>query len=187
MSRISPKGLTSMRSKHVFLWSPHLFWYSVCLLTCINSLLFDSLKRLRIPLQSQKKVQNKLLRMMNNCTLKDHITTTSLLTKFNLPSVNQLSEEIKITEAWKIINISEYPIALIPNEPNRQTNGREVRSTTMRDWKEDANSKAGKSCFTYDTARLWNQCPSEIKTSATINQAKSAIKKYCKNLPTDQQ
>ena len=136
---------------------------------------------------SLQVAQNKLLRMMNNCTLKDHITTTSLLTKFNLPSVNQLSAEIKITEAWKIINISEYPIALIPNEPNRQTNGREVRSTTMRDWKEDANSKAGKSCFTYDTARLWNQCPSEIKTSATINQAKSAIKKYCKNLPTDQQ
>ena len=122
---------------------------------------------------------------MNGSSLKDHITTQSLLYKFNLPSVNQLSAEIKIIEAWKIMNIQDYPIKLWPNEPNRSTNGREVRSTSIREWKEDSTTKIGKTCFVIDTARLWNQSPAEIKMASTLNQAKTAIKKYCKSLPTD--
>ena len=43
--------------------------------------------------------QNKMLRMMNGSSLKDHITTSSLLEKFNLPSVNQLAAEIKINRS----------------------------------------------------------------------------------------
>ena len=123
--------------------------------------------------------------MMNGSTLKDHITTSSLLEKFNLPSVNQLAAEIKIMETWKILNVENYPIVLWQNEPNRQTNDREVRTTTIREWKEDSISKIGNCCFVIDAARLWNQLPSNIKVSTTINQAKNLTKNYCKQLPTD--
>ena len=44
-------------------------------------------------------------------------------------------------ETWKILNVENYPIVLWQNEPNRQTNDREVRTTTIREWKEDSISK----------------------------------------------
>ena len=74
--------------------------------------------------------------MINGSTIKDQITTKHLLAKFNIPSVNQLSAEIKLTEAWKIMNIPNYPITLEENNPNRNTGGRIVRETTKREWKE---------------------------------------------------
>ena len=95
---------------------------------------------------SLQVAQNEMLRIMNGSSLKDHTTTQSLFNKFNLPSVNQLSAEIKIIGAWKIMNIQDYPIKLWPNEPNRSTNGREVRSTSIREWKEDSTTKIGKTC-----------------------------------------
>ena len=39
------------------------------------------------------------LTMLDRVTLKDHVTNESLLQKYNLPSVNQLAAEIKLTEA----------------------------------------------------------------------------------------
>ena len=132
---------------------------------------------------SLQVAQNEMLRIMNGSSLKDHTTTQSLFNKFNLPSVNQLSAEIKIIEAWKIMNIQDYPIKLWPNEPNRSTNGREVRGTSIRELKEDSSTKIGKTCFVIDTARLWNQSPAEIKMANTLNQAKTAIKNIANHYP----
>ena len=52
-------------------------------------------------MKSVQAAQKKLLRVLDRVTLKDHITSNSLLLKYNLPSVNQLAAEIKLTEAWK--------------------------------------------------------------------------------------
>ena len=54
-------------------------------------------------MMSLQVAQNKMLRMINGSSLKDHVTSASLLDKYNLPSVNQLSAGIKILETWKII------------------------------------------------------------------------------------
>ena len=51
-------------------------------------------------MQAVQVSQNKMMRMLNGSTKKDHITSKSLLEKFNLPSVNQLAAEIKLIEAW---------------------------------------------------------------------------------------
>ena len=53
--------------------------------------------------------------MLDRVTLKDHVTAESLLLMYNLPSVNQLAAEIKLTETWKSINIQNYPFKLEPN------------------------------------------------------------------------
>ena len=111
---------------------------------------------------SLQVAQNKMLRMINGSSLKDHVTSASLLDKYNLPLVNQLSAEIKILETWKIMNIRDYPIELWPNEPNRHTNGRAARTTTIREWKEDSKSKAGDCCFVIDAARIWNQMTPDV-------------------------
>ena len=138
-----------------------------------------------VSMNSLQVAQNKMLRMLNGSSLKDHIHTSSILQKFNLPAVNQLAAEIKITESWKILNTEDYPITFWPNEPMRQTTGMTVRATSIRDWKEDCSTKTGRSSFIIDAARLWNQIPTNIKTAISLNQAKKAIKKYCLTLPID--
>ena len=42
-------------------------------------------------MKSAQIAQNKMLRMLDRVTLKDHVTSKSLLLKYNLPSVNQLA------------------------------------------------------------------------------------------------
>ena len=55
----------------------------------------------------------------------------------------------------------------------------------MREWKEDSTTKCGKTSFIIDSARLWNQISANIKSAKILNQAKSAIKSYCKQLSTE--
>ena len=66
-------------------------------------------------MKSAQIAPNKMLRMLDRVTLKDHVTSKSLLLKYNLPSVNQLAAEIKLIEAWKSQNIPNYPLKLEPN------------------------------------------------------------------------
>ena len=73
---------------------------------------------------SIQSAQNRLLRLLEGCTLKDRKSTKFLLDKHNLLSVNQLAIEIKMTETWKSINLINYPIKLKdnkdwPNQPDR--------------------------------------------------------------------
>ena len=82
-----------------------------------------------------------LLRMLDRVTLKDHITSESLLIKYNLPSVNQLAAEIKLTEAWKTQNINNYPFKLEANNPNRCDGDRIVRASTTKSGKIYLNPK----------------------------------------------
>ena len=55
-------------------------------------------------------IQNKLARVLNNVKLSDHKTTKSLLTNIDMPSVNQLNAQIKITEIWKAVHVENHPI-----------------------------------------------------------------------------
>ena len=133
-------------------------------------------------MHSAQVAQNKMLRMLNGSSKTDHVSTKHLLEKFNLPSVNQLAAEIKIIEAWKIMNVQGYPITLDLNNPSRNTGDRMVRETTTRHWKDYAKLKNSRESFNIDTAKLWNQVNSDIKSAENINIAKSKIKKYCRTL-----
>ena len=61
--------------------------------------------------------QNKMLRVIEGVSLKQHIPSKVLREKFGLPVVNQLAAEIKLTEAWKSINLPNYPfqVNLLPS------------------------------------------------------------------------
>ena len=37
--------------------------------------------------------------------------------------------------------------------------------------------------FVYMTAKIWNECPQEIKDEKKFERAKILIKEYCKTLP----
>ena len=138
------------------------------------------------PTNSQMKAvqvaQNKMLRMMDRISLKDHVTTKSLLDKYGLSSVNQLSGEIKLTEAWKSLNQEEYPFQMELHNPSQNKNDRMLRLSSVKIWKDDARSKAASESFSRDCAKLWNNAPANIKNAKTLSLAKKEIKLYCRSL-----
>ena len=133
-------------------------------------------------MKSIQVAQNKMLRMLEGVSLKDHDTSSSLLKKHNIPSVNQLSGEIKLLEAWKSINIPNYSFKLIPNNKCATDSDRALRITSIKVWKDTASSKVGVNSFCMDTAKLWNNAPTEIKNAKTIGTARNAIKKFTRTL-----
>ena len=138
------------------------------------------------PTNTQMKLiqvsQNKMLRMIDRTSLKEHVTSASLLQKYNLPSVNQLAAEIKLTEAWKSTHVDLYPVKMEPLNPGRPDIDRTVRTGTRKLWNDEANSTAAKLSFSRDTAKLWNNAPEKVTNAANLSCAKREIKKYCKLL-----
>ena len=134
-------------------------------------------------LKAVQIAQNKLLRLLDNSTLKDRKHTKDLLEKFNILSVNQTAIQIKLMEAWKATHMPNYPTQLEKNEENKLLNSRELRPTSIRLWREDGKSSAARESFSRNTAKIWNQAPITVKETRTLNQAKKAVKLYCKTLP----
>ena len=134
-------------------------------------------------MDSVQVAQNKMLRMLDRITLKDHISSQSLLEKYKLSSVNQLAAEIKMVEAWKIVNKENYPLKLEPHNPDKAVTHRELRPSSIKIWKDEAKSMAAKVSFSRDTAKLWNNAPEVIKSAQSLNIAKKEIKKFCSLLP----
>ena len=95
-----------------------------------------------------------------------------MLEKFNLLSVNQLAASIKLNEAWKSINIHDYPLQLEKNNSNAQPSTKSLRPTTTRAWNEDARSKASKESFSRNVAKLWNAASKSVQEANTFLSAK---------------
>ena len=126
------------------------------------------------------QITKSKLRMLDGVSLKEHITSSSLLKKYNLASVNQLAGEIKLLEAWKATHISSYPFQLEENNPNRHETDRIVRPKTTKMWKDYAKTKAASESIGIDCAKLWNNAPLDIKNATTLYGAKIGIKKFCR-------
>ena len=58
---------------------------------------------LQTDLKALQLMQNKMVRMVNHVKLSDKQTTSSLLKRINMISVNQINAQIKITEIWKVL------------------------------------------------------------------------------------
>ena len=59
----------------------------------------------------------------------------------------------------------------------------ELRTTSVRLWREDGKTSAARESFTRNSAKIWNQAPRAIKEAMTLYQAKKCVKDYCKTLP----
>ena len=129
-------------------------------------------------MKATQVAQNKMLRMVDGVSLKEHVTSSSLLQKYNIPSVNQLAGEIKLMVAWKAIHVPYYPFIMTKKYPNRTINDREVRPNTTKLWKDSAKSKAARENMSIDSARLWNIAPPNITNAVTQTAAKREIKKF---------
>ena len=59
-----------------------------------------------------QKAQNKLVRFLNKTRISDKVSTSSMLKKLNMCSVNQLNAKIKLTEMWKSVNIPNHNLEI---------------------------------------------------------------------------
>ena len=107
----------------------------------------------------------------------------SLLKKFNLLSVNQLSAQIKLVEVWKTINVENHPLTLDPYNLHVQNNTRDLRPQHNRVFNDSYKLQISSHSFNTDAARLWNLAPDQVRTATTLSAAKSAILKHVTSLP----
>ena len=126
-----------------------------------------------------------MLRAINGTKIKDRVTVKSMLKKFGLLSVNQLSAQIKLVEVWKARNVEGYALSFDPyQQQNIDTESQHnLRPKNNRVLNDTARLKISKQSFNVDAARLWNQAPIEITSAATLASAKLAILKFAKSLP----
>ena len=127
--------------------------------------------------------QNKMLRVLDNSIIKDKRSKRDMLQKFDLLSVNQMAAQIKLTEAWKAMNVTNYPVKMRVERTKAPGQSRQLRASSVRDMEEGGRYKTTQASFVRDAGRLWNRAPNAIKESLTIATAKREIKKYCKTIP----
>ena len=125
--------------------------------------------------------QNKMLRLLNGSRISDRISTASILTKFNMLSVNQINAQIKLSEMWKAVNDNDHPFNISKRESGSDL--RSMRSITNEVLSVLSFSELSKQTFINDGIKAWNNAPLNIKSCKTYASAKLQIKKFVKNIP----
>jgi hypothetical protein len=134
-------------------------------------------------MKSLQLTQNRMLRAINNSKIRDRVSVTSLLQKYNLLSVNQLAAQIKLTEVWKSINIEGYPVVMDPYNRTLNSTTLDLRLQPTRTFDDTSRLATSKYSFNVDAARLWNLAPPDIRSAQTLAVAKKAILAHAKSLP----
>ena len=165
----------------------HSLWVSKLrygLQLCVRVLLNEEERKSKA-LKTLQLTQNRLLRALNGTKIKDRVTTSSMLEKFGLISVNQLAAQIKLTEVWKSKNVENYAISLDPYRQPQKDGDLEhrLRPRTTRIFDDSARLVVSKQSFSIDAARIWNQAPAEVKLAPTLEAAKREILTHVKSLP----
>ena len=96
-------------------------------------------------------------------------------------SVNQMNAQIKLTQAWKITQLPEYPIKW--EMKKTKDDERLTRATLANMVPETARSNLSQATFNNDAKKIWNMAPSSIKECTSLYSAKNAIKNFVATLP----
>ena len=128
-----------------------------------------------------QKIQNKMFRILNNCTLKDKISTKSIACELKMLSVNQINAQVKLTETWKALNLEKYPhiVSQKVNDYGHMIS----RSSKKGDVIVNGKTELRQSSFKNDAAKNWNHAPECIKLCKSLHSAKNLIKKFVQTLP----
>ena len=121
-----------------------------------------------------QKSQNKLLRALTGKKVSDRIKIEDMLKSLQMMSVNQIAAQIKLTEMWKALNDSQYPLRV--EQKSEKEDGIGTRSMTRGDLIEFGSSTNSKKSFMGSSTRLWNVAPEEIKKVHSFTLAKKFIK-----------
>jgi hypothetical protein len=94
------------------------------------------------------------------------ISVESMLNKFKLLSVNQLSAQIKLKEVWKSLNCPNYPTKLEPYNRALVDGSHALPAKKERVFKDNFKIQKSKSSFNVDAARLWNRARHSVRNAA---------------------
>ena len=123
-----------------------------------------------------------MFRFLNKTRISDKIRTTVIMENLNLLSINQLNDQIKLTETWKALNNDKVnPINSL--KITQKVGQRNSRSATNGNLVEPGTSCLAKQTFINDSARVWNRAPQSIRICSSLYSAKKEIKKFVKTLP----
>ena len=118
--------------------------------------------------------QNNLVRVLGNVSRAENLPIKTLLSNQQMLSVNQISAQIKLTEIWKAINQSKYPIKV--TKQLTPTNARTTRGVTAGKLIEIGSSSQSLNSFIGDATRLWNKAPTTTNKSTSLYSVE--IKKF---------
>ena len=131
-------------------------------------------------LKDLKIVYNKLLRTLTGNAISDKISIKQMLAEMNWSSINQLSIQTRLEQAWKAIHIKDHPLASLFKM--KENNGYTLRNRESQ-FQQSIPSRLKERSFCYPTVRLWNNAPNFIKEAKSFKEAKKLIRKYSKNFP----
>ena len=112
-----------------------------------------------------------MFRILNNCTLKDKISTKSIACELKMLSVNQINAQVKLTETWKALNLEKYPhiVSQKVNDYGHMIS----RSSKKGDVIVNGKTELRQSSFKNDAAKNWNHAPECIKLCKSLHSAKN--------------
>ena len=105
-------------------------------------------------------IQNNLLRSLNGSKIKDMVSISSLLKKYNMLSVNQLNAKVKLQEVWKALNVEDYP--LIVERQSSDASRVSTRADTIQKPIEIGKTLLVQKTCISDAIQLWNKAPSQV-------------------------
>ena len=94
-------------------------------------------------------------------------------------SINQLSAETRLVEAWKCAHVDNYCLQEVLVKQRKGTY--QTRRNEMTHFDRGADDLHGSTSFVNTTAKLWDISPDEIKKASSLNQAKRLIRNFVKN------
>ena len=103
-----------------------------------------------------------------------------MLKELSWSSLNQLSIQTRLEQAWKAIHNKGHPLASL--FIMKENNGYTLR-TRKNQLQLIFSSRLKDRSFCYPTTRLWNNAPNFIKEAQSFQEAKKLIRKYSKKFP----
>ena len=126
-------------------------------------------------------VQNNLLRTLNGTLIKDKVSISFMLNKFNMLSTNQLNASVKVLEVWKALNVEDYPLQIARQENHLESINTRA-ALNRRPIQIGKTILTQKTCIS-DAIHLWNRSPCQVTESKTLYQAKRVIRDFVTTLP----
>ena len=104
-----------------------------------------------------------------------------MLEKLEWLSINQLSCEIRLIEAWKALNHENHCLQGLFEKAHADKGI--TRSAGLNKLKSCFKTKVRENSYSYPSIQLWNSAPSDVTTATTESKARSAIRNYVMTLP----
>ena len=96
-------------------------------------------------------------------------------------SLNQMAAESRLIHAWKTAYNHDY--CLNDTLKKRHKSSYQTRSQQQDFFERGVPDLHGSVGFVNTTAKIWNSASEEIRTSASLSEARRHIRNYVKKLP----